>query len=154
MRVGRTKARRRVGYQPYKQDPCLHQLNQSTTAHLSPQSPQALPLDERHQADHHRGHERTMEDPITATKIKDLGITMGHPEEVTMVLKASTQNHGVRIRTKGRGTTMGKAYGAEIKIRRRERASHRHQENKARCQVLDQDHQQPSSWWLESPREH
>ena len=152
MRVGRTKARRRVGYQPYKQDHCLHQLNQSTTAHLSPQSPQALPPDERHQADHHRGHERTMEDPITATKIKELGITMEHPEEATMVLKASTQNHGVR--TKGRGTTMGKAYGAEIKIRRRERPNHRHQENKARCLVLDQDHPQPSSWWLESPREH
>ena len=150
MRVGRTKARRRVGYQPYKQDHCLHQLNQSTTAHLSPRSHQALPPDELHQADHHRGHERTMEDPITATKIKELGITMGHPEEVTMVLKASSQNHGVR--SKGRGTTMGKAYGAEIKIRRRERPSHRHQEN--RCRVLDQDHQQPSSWWLESPREH
>ena len=149
MRVGRTKARRRVGYQPYKQDHCLHRLNQSTTAPSSPQSPQALPQDERHQADHHRGHERTMEDPTTATKIKDLGITMGHPEEVTMVLKASTQNRGVR--TKGRGTTMGKAYGAEIKIRRRERASHRHQEN--RCQVSDQDHQQPSSWWWGSPKE-
>ena len=151
MRVGRTKARRRVGYQPYKQDHCLHQLNQSTTAHLSPQSHQALPPDELHQADHHRGHEQTMEDPTTATKIKDLGITMGHLRAVTMVPKASMQNQGMRIMTKGRGTPMEKVYGVEMKTRKRGHPSHQHQE-KVRCLVLDHEHQRLSSWWWESLR--
>jgi len=68
-----------------------------------------------------------------------------------MARKASMQNQGLRITTKGRKITTEKAYGAEIKTRRRGRPSHQHQE-KARCQVSDQDHRQLSSWWLESLR--
>ena len=94
-----------------------------------------------------------MEDHRTATnKIKDLGITMGHLRAVTMVPKASMQNQGLRIMTKGRGTPMEKAYGVEMKTRKRERPSLKHQE-KARCLVLDHEHRRLSSWWSESLRE-
>jgi len=68
-----------------------------------------------------------------------------------MVPKASMQNQGLRIMTKGRKITTEKDYGAEIKRRKRERPSQQLQE-KARCQASDHDHQRLSSWWWESLR--
>ena len=68
-----------------------------------------------------------------------------------MVPKASMQNQGLGIMTWGRKITAEKAYGAEIKIRKRGRPSQQHQE-KARCQVSDHGPRRPSSWWSESPR--
>lgn len=93
-----------------------------------------------------------MEDHKTATKIRHLGITMGHLGAiVTMVPKASMQNQELKIMSKGRKITREKAYGVEIKRRKRGCRSQQHL-GKARCQVSDQDHQQLSSWWWESLR--
>lgn len=68
-----------------------------------------------------------------------------------MAPKASMQNQGLRIMTKGRKISTEKGYGAEIQTRKRGRPSHQHQE-KARRPVSDHAHPLLSSWWLESLR--